>query len=412
MTNPSPPGFGSIKLHYLAVYAVIGAQAPYISIFLKRQDFSEFEIGWVIGLQGLAVLISPVLITAVADRWLSNRLLMAICYLLGGAALFALTLCHSVELAVAASVAYSLGQVPLLPILDGLTFAANSRRAASGAGTVPYHRIRIYGTLGFMFPSLGIFFLLRYTALSAVAAIHLGAAIGLLGLLMCALLPSDQPLPQEKHREWPTKAALKALWREPLRTMVGSLFLCFLAMGSLSAFFSLYLVDLGVSDEWVGLIINLGVFLEVFFMLGAGRILSAIGVRGVLVLGALATAARYVLLAAWPNLLVAVGTQIFHGPMVLCMFLLPPMVLNEKAEPAYRNSIQGLHWMLSGGVARIVGTIVMGYVAGFGLEYAFWLAAGLSLAASAWLALCYFEPASPEVPLRHENVGESQSVPH
>ena len=64
----------------------------------------------------------------------------------------------------------------------------------------------------------------------------------------------------------------------------------------------------------------------------------------------------------WRSHLVAVGTQLLHGLTVLALFVLPPLYLNHRAEPAFRNSMQGLYAMLVFGSGRIVGNIFAGQV--------------------------------------------------
>ena len=61
--------FSAIRLHYLLVYAALGAYMPYLPVFLGRDlGMHDAQIGWITGIYGLSVILGPPLITYLADR--------------------------------------------------------------------------------------------------------------------------------------------------------------------------------------------------------------------------------------------------------------------------------------------------------------------------------------------------------
>ncbi|MEK6239307.1 MAG: MFS transporter, partial [Planctomycetales bacterium] len=101
--------YAPIKLHYLIAYGILGAAAPYVPLFLKERGFSESEVGWIFGLQGVAVIFAPGLFAALADRWFSNRALIALCHGLSAVALLGLASSHTLAAAMLTSLTFSVG---------------------------------------------------------------------------------------------------------------------------------------------------------------------------------------------------------------------------------------------------------------------------------------------------------------
>ena len=383
--------FRWIKLHYLLLYGLIGAFLPYSPLYLSEQGFTDWQIGWVLGAYGLTILIMPTLTTYLADRGVANRWLIGIGHALAAIALALACLADQFLPILVLFMLFSIGCTPLISLLDGLTFASLEAQAKAGASPPPYHRLRIWGSVGFVIPSLALYALLRFTPATSRAALVTAAVYGALGTLTCLGLPAVCSRQRQRSYDLPTIQAWHALCRPPLSVMVGALFILFLAMNVHGTFYSLYLRELDIGAEWVGLIVNIGVLAELPWILGAGWALQAFGLRNVLLLGGGCLALRLTLLAVVPSIPVAVITQLLHGPSVLCLFIVPPMYLNAQAAPEYRNSIQGLYVALCLGIARLVGNATGGHAAGWGLSRAFALGAVFGIVATVWLAIGFHD---------------------
>lgn len=414
-------GVGWLKVHYVLVYAILGSLLPYLAIHAEVAGLSEAQIGWVYGVFGLAVIVAPPILTNLADRWRNNRGLIGICYGAGAAALVGLAGSDSFIGITGFHLAFALVFTALIPLLDALTFAtihapvdeatpagaaaANAPGAGAAAGRphTPYRAIRVFGSYGWMLPGVGFaVMLLGDFDAEQVARVALFTAAGIcaLGVGLLGFLPKYRVGAATEKRESagpnvPTAAAFRALRQGDLAALVIGLVALFMSINIYYGFYSLYLARLHVPSELIGLITNIGVFVEIGCMFAAGTLLGRLGTRGVLLLGAGANLARMLLLATIPAASVAIGTQLFHGPTVLALYLIPPMYLNARAEPSYRNSIQGLYVMGCFGLARVVGTIGGGGIIDLaggglgGLRIGMAAAAVLALLSVAVFALCF-----------------------
>ena len=399
-----PMRIGWLKLHYLWAYAINGSILPYLSLYGKQRGLSDAQVGWVYGSYGLAVLVAPPMYTALADRFSNNRVLIALSYALSAAAVAGLCFSESFMFILLTYVLFALCFTATIPLLDGLTFATIDapvdEALGPGPGPVrtPYRAIRVFGSYGWMVPGLAFpLLLLRgYDTLTVcLIAIFTGAGFAMLGALTASGLPRHAPR-KKLERSLPTLVALGAMRQRPVAVLVVSLFLIFVSITSYYAFYPPYMELLGVKPELIGLITNIGVAVEIGLMAASNWLLRRIGVRGVLLFGAVAHVLRMGLLAGVPNATVAIASQILHGPTVLTLYLIPPMYLNAKAEPEYRNSMQGLYAMLCYGVARLVGSF-LGHVSEAagggmaGLTAVFWTAAAIGLAGLLLMAFGFFD---------------------
>ncbi len=386
---------GWLKWHYVLVYGTLGSLMPYLPVYCRQMGLSPSQIGLVSGVFGVAVLISPPLYTALADRWANNRRLIGLCYAVAAVAVAALAARGTFPAIFAAHLLFSLGFTAMIPMLDGLTFSVLHAPADEGdpAGAVaqkpPYQSIRIFGSVGWMIPGFLLAALVAFHVADltvSYTAMGLCVACCVLGLATVFALPQRRAT-KEKASALPTVEALRVFARPPVAAYMTALCALFIASSIYFMFYPLYLDQLGIDTALIGLITNLGVLVELPFMIASAWMIRRFGFKGVMIFGALCVQVRLILMAAWPTPLVAIGTQIFHGPTVVALYLLPPMFINDQADERYRSSIQGLKAVLVFGIARIVGSVWGGRLGETSLGAAF--AAASVLAGVAVLVLLF-----------------------
>ena len=419
----------AVRAQYFFAFALLGSLLPYLSLLLSAKGLSDAQIGDVTSVTGLAILLGPVTMTALADLRLESKTLLGLSFAGGAAALAALLWAQGFWWILLAFGVYAVLTMPIMPVQDGLNFTVQTQRRQLGRATIPYHHIRVFGTFGFIVPSLVL-----YLWLARGAPVHVTIAVAAgfcaLGALNSFLLPAtrsgasgtkgpppDIPEPREpndtnhnhgsteaaapsagandssrarRFKQWPTVAAARALTEPRVLAFTVAMWLCHLAAAGYYTFYPLYLtrrIELG--EQWVGLIANVGVAVEAGFMLAFGLLLRRLGLRALVALGAGCMALRFGLLFLIPNVWVAVGTQVFHGMTVLTIHVAAPVYLNQRAATSYRSSMQGLYTMLVYGTARILGNILFGRVAEWDLLAVFGTSALLCVGAALLFALLF-----------------------
>jgi len=372
----------SIKTQFFLTFAVMGSVLPYLPVYLADQGLSDAQVGMVLSLGGLAILLTPVLTSLLADLRVENRTLLAWVFVLTSGALGWLLYSRGFWMLLIVHGLFSLAFVPALSLQDGLAFTQRSRRLDAGLSASPYHRVRVYGTVGYIAPSLVLYVLMAMGA-PIGASLVCGAAAGVLSLLNTTRLPRTRGVlgavspgaevpdphpagfpPGRDGKGAPPVQALRRMLQPDIALFCVALWLVQLSAGSFYSFYPIYLNrEIGVGNQWLGPISAVGVLLEVLHMLAFGWLIKRFGLKWLMTIGVTAVAVRMALLAFVPTLAVAVGTQGFHGLMVLVVHVAPPVYLNHRAEPAYRNSIQGLYAMMVFGTGRIAGSLLAGQIA-------------------------------------------------
>src|SRR5437763_15614794 len=82
----------SLKAMYFLIFALGGIVVPFISLYFQQRGLKKDEIGYVQGLAAIAVVLSPILLTYLADRRLDARKILAGAMVIAAGALGALYL--------------------------------------------------------------------------------------------------------------------------------------------------------------------------------------------------------------------------------------------------------------------------------------------------------------------------------
>ena len=393
--------FYPVRSQFFLAYAFIGCLLPYLAIYLHQEiGLRESTIGQMLAVGSLAIVLSPVVMTAIADTKVGGHRLLGWIFLGSSACMLALALLATPWAAFVFFGLHMLIYISVIPLQDGLNFTVQKKRRESGLAETPYHQVRVWGTIGFIVPSLFLFILLSR---GAPLSIILYAAVfcGIVGYFNTLRLPAFEPpkAPREEEGELrrsrlPTWEAGRVLLRPRIFIFCVAMFLAHMASAAYFGFYPLYLTqEIGLSESLAGLVFNFGVVVEIVFILAFGWAWKRFGIRQILVISMVATALRMLLLAAFPNVGIAVFTQLFHGLVIIALQVGPVLYLNSLAQDHFRNSIQGLFTMFIMGFSRVLGHLWAGYLAMESLLIIYWVG-GVLTAISAILLFLYFPKTS------------------
>ena len=354
----------AVQAQFFLYFATVGSVAPLLAVFLRDvKDFTTQQIGYALSISSLAAVVTPGLTTLLADLNVRPQRIFLVGYVICLLGLLGLFVSPVVGLTLLAFGLYSFATVPLMPLQDGFYFSLAKSQPKS---VIPYHRVRVWGTVGFLVPSLVFVLLLGTFDLPTITILYFAGAMAVLAAANTFLLPRlhDSQTEERVQRGFPTRDALKLLFSPPIRLMAIGLIPAFFASAAFYGFFPLYLKDIaGLQESRLGLIMNLGVAIEIVVMLGLRFLITRFGIRRLMVFGLTVMSVRMGLLALLPGLWTAIGIQIFHPFEVLALFVLPVIYLNDHAGDHFRNSVQGVYMMVISGISRIIGASIAGYLA-------------------------------------------------
>lgn len=278
-----------LSVSYFAYFAVLAVFVPYLAVYLNAVGFNSREIGELIAIITACRIFGPPLWAMMADR--SGKCLPYIRLGAGAGLVLFLTLTWSSSyLWIAVTMGLlSLFWSAILPQLEVLSLATLGERSEL------YSRIRVGGSLGFIAVSLVIGELLAATGAHRFPLY--GAA--LIVLLLISVWPLYEPQ-RRVHKTRPEQQNGSIWYRLRQRSFIAFLLSTTMLQASFApfyAFFALYLNYLGYAPFAIGLLISLGVVVEVAMFLIAGKIIVRHGVRRVLIVCMSLTALRWFLMA-------------------------------------------------------------------------------------------------------------------
>jgi len=343
--------------------AVIGSVMPLMSVFLREQGgFSYLQVGFAMALMNIPMLCSPALITLLADRSADPRRILAVAFTCSATVLTLLFFSESIALTLGLFVFHGLAFVAMLPLQDGYYFSLSEKYRKRGEFFPSYPLVRVWGTVGFILPSVLLFIPLARGA-SASSILPCAVFFCLCSIANSFTLPAIERI-KGTSRQLPTSKALRTIFSKEARWLCVGLFFGIMAANSYYSFIGNYYDEVvGIPKRHIGLIINFGVLLEIGFTIAMPWLQKKIQLKGIMVCGLLAMVSRMVILAFFPGYFTAILTQLFHGLEVLALFVGPVMFLNRLAGDEFRNSIQGVYTMAIGGVSRVLGGLSAGLVA-------------------------------------------------
>lgn len=358
-------------------YAVWGAWLPVAGKYLGSASetgglgFTEPQIGMLLGLAGsVGAITAPFIAGQFADRYFRTERFLAVLLLIGAGLKWYTALQTTYTSWLWLSIAYSVVYMPTLALSNSLAFA-HIRDADR-----QFPKIRVWGTIGWIAASWAfpLFWLLKnvrgqslppfytgdeveHATRALVEALKFSAGISLFYAFYCLTLPKTPP----KRDAVQKLAFVRAfqLFRFPSFTAL------VIASLMIAAIHQIYFIQAGkfLTSPEVGLTnadiqpaMTLAQFAEIGVMAFLGWMLSKLGFRKIIMIGAFAYFARY---AIWGTTSlpasILVASQALHGVCYACFFAAGFIYVDRIAPPDARHSAQTVFGIIILGGGPVLG---------------------------------------------------------
>lgn len=272
-------------------YFVWGAWFVPFSNYLTHQGLQD-SIGTIYSSQGWAAIAAPLFVGVIADRYFAAEKVMGVLHLAAAALMFLLT-----TIGADAGVMF---MATLGVLLAYMPTIALSNSVALNSITDPerqFPAIRVFGTIGWIVAGLIVGAVLPGEAEQTAQPIYLAAGVSILYGLYSFTLPTAPPRAGQGRPSITSLLGLDAI-KDGDRSF-WALIVCSMLMMIPFAFYNAYanafLGGIGVAAP--AAVQTLGQAFEVGFLLVLPLALRTFGMKGVLLIGMIAWALRYVLFA-------------------------------------------------------------------------------------------------------------------
>ena len=352
MTSPSssPPYF-RLSLFYLFYFAALGTFVPYWSVYLQALEFSAIEIGELVGIFMLSKFLAPLVWGWLADHFGKRIFWIQLAAFLTIVTLLPIFFQQGYGWVAAATLFFGFFWNASLPQFEVITlnYLGNERSR--------YSWVRLWGSIGFILAVASLPFLFKMMGISVLPWILL-----LLFVLnwITTLLVKDKP----HQATTSVTQGLSKVIKHPM--VIALLVACTLQTASHGAyytFFSIYLVDQGYSQVFVGWMWALGVFAEVILFLFVYRLFASFQAYQMFALSLFITAIRWFLLAEFAAYTpVLIFSQLLHAASYGLFHVSAIHLIHDWFPGRLQGRGQALYAGLSFGLGGAVGSVFSGYL--------------------------------------------------
>ncbi len=253
----------------------------------------------------------------------------------------------------------------VIPITVSVSFALLGDNAAARFG-----RVRVWGTVGFLFTVVAFPLLLDLmTSPEARAAAPSGVSQPRLGLMLpataCCLVIAALISAKMPRGGSESVRAARGDWRQimthgPFVRLLLFMFGAYACIQGPMALFPIYVSSLGGSVEMVSGMWVVMLILEIPLVWMAGTGFKRLGGRGLLAVGLASGAIRWMVCGYGTNLQLIYAVQILHGVTVVGLIVGGPLYVDAVVPPELRSTAQGMLSMMGVSIGGIMSNLWSG----------------------------------------------------
>jgi len=365
---PSLP-YWRLSGFYFFYFSVIGAFAPYWSLYLQSLAFSALQIGVLMSLLLFTRIFSPA-----AWGWLSDHMgkrvrvvqIAAACGLLSFCGFF---LGESFAWVFFVMLAMSFFWSASLPLMEAITLSHLGER------TDKYGRIRSWGSVGFVLAVVGIGYFLQSVGIAWLLWIILGLKFGI--VIFSYQIPEKEIINYTAGLHTVRQICLRP---EVMAFLIASLLMLF-AHGAYYTFFSIHLVENGYDKGFIGWLWATGVTCEIGIFFIMPWLMRHFSLKHILIFSFACAILRFLLIGqgvAWP--VIIVFAQVLHAATYGAHHIAAMMVIHQFFRGRHQAKGQAIYTSIAYGLGGALGAISSGYTWDWlGAETTFFISAAAAL---------------------------------
>jgi PPP family 3-phenylpropionic acid transporter len=337
-----PPSAAPIALYYVSLFGALGLYLPYLSRYLTSVGLSEAAAVQVQAVGPIANLVVPPLLGVLADARRARVWLLRGFSLAAAVAFLGLGSAGGHLPAIATMLAlFAIVRAPLVPLADATAHEYVRHHGGS------YGRLRTWGSLGFFLAALGAGSLYDATSMRTMIAATT-AALGL-SVVFAWRMPAPAPVREVGLlRDVRALVSRPSLWWFLLAVAAGQS-----ANSSYDSAIALHIARLGHGDDFLGVMIAVGVIAETALIAGSGRVIARLGAERALAIAFGAGVVRWLILSQVTAPVLLIVQAPLHALTFGLYWVSATTLMREYAGPRAAAAGQGVL-----GAATALGSII------------------------------------------------------
>ena len=331
---------------FLACYYLANAvYQSYASKYFESVGMSHVQLTILLAAAPIISIIMQPIWGMIGDRMKLRNIVLRMLIVVSAGLVLTYRLSNAFWWLMSVSVLFSAFYTSIQPMGDSIILEALQEKKH------PFGPLRMMGCLAFAVGNLFIGYAIDGRMNWVV---YLTAGVLLLTLLAERALP-----PTPGHQSTGEKMNMLAILKLPhMAGLLVMLMLMQLTMGYFYSYYSIHFTSLpGGTTTLLGLCYFLSATSEVPFLLNADRLFDKLGVGKLMSICAAALTLRWVLLACFPNIYVAMGSQVLHGWGFIVMTVSTSKYMSAIVPDELKASGQMLLAVVGFGIARVFGIL-------------------------------------------------------
>lgn len=335
---------------YFFYFAFVGAISPFWGLYLKSLEFSAFQIGILMSLLQVMRMFAPNIWGWAADHTGKRVAIVQVAATLSLVSYIGVFFGTSFLWLFVVMSLMSFFWSASLPLVEATTLSHLGER------TEKYGRIRLWGSVGFIFAVVGLGYVLDFVPIRFLLWAILGMMVGL--ALFARHIPEAQVVPHHTDH----LSAWHIIKQPVVLAFFAASFFNAAAHGPYYTFYSIYLVDHGYSKSSVGWLWALGVISEILIFLWMPRLLRRFSLSQILLASFALGVLRFLVIGwgiGWFGLVLA--AQLLHAATFGSYQAAAIEVIHRLFRGKHQAKGQALYNSVSFGAGGTLGGLYAGY---------------------------------------------------
>jgi MFS transporter, PPP family, 3-phenylpropionic acid transporter len=335
---------------YFLYFGVMGIFLPYFNLYCYKLGFTGFQIGVISASRSVVMVLSPLLLSAIADRFQARKPIYLSCHFIS-AGIWCIYLFTSDFLPMlAVTICYTIFYSPIISFLEAFTIDILGNMKKS------YGSIRVWGTIAF----IATVFLLG--GVLDIYPIRIILPLILAGSVIQAAFAFKIPDIKSNSGK-PFLNEVKILFkRKRVLLFLASAFLMLVSHGAYYGFFSIHLENLGYGRTFTGAAWAMASIAEIIVMINSDRIFKRFSIDKIITLAFFAATARWLSLSFLKSPVFILISQTTHALTYAAFHIASILYIDSMTSDETKTLGQSLNNAVTYGFGLMVGFFLSGWI--------------------------------------------------
>ncbi|OQW97256.1 MAG: MFS transporter [Desulfobacteraceae bacterium A6] len=335
---------------YFLYFGIMGIFLPFFNLYCYKLGFTGFQIGVLSASRSVVMVLSPLLLGSLADRFHIRKPIYLSCHILSAAIWSFYLFTSDFWMMLIITVCYTVFYSPIISFLEAFTIDILGSRKKS------YGSIRVWGTVAFI---VTVFLLGKILDIYPIAII---LPLILAGSVIHALFAIKIPDIKQKNNKPFLREAGALLKKRQVILFLSSAFLMLVSHGAYYGFFSIHLENIGYGRTFIGVAWAVASIAEILVMINSDRIFKRFSIKNVIIFSFITAVARWLTLSAVKSPALILLSQTFHAVTYGAFHISSILYIDSMTSDETKTLGQSLNNAVTYGLGLMVGFFASGWL--------------------------------------------------